>query len=274
MGKKLLNTFASEDPERFARLLEASEDTEEMLSILEDIDTGLECEVVARLSPELANRLVNGLDDGLLIAWLETGSVEAGQRLLSMVGPNRSNRLVEGIGDRRRRRLLRQLTGYAAGTIGQHTRFRLQRFREDVPLEQVKAELQRHKEPFEGPVVIERRDRTVMGVLDFAAMARNSSEKALAADVCIRVQPLYADSPLPHLSSLSKFADWEKATSLPVVDHRKRLVGYVTRATLEKATDSEHEGSLFLSTLIELVKQYWTFMAYVMTSLLGRRVQS
>ena len=61
---------------------------------------------------------------------------------------------------------------------------------------------------------------------------------------------------------------------MPVIDHERRLVGYVSRKALEEAAMSGQQGSVFIDSLIELVKRYWEFMAYTITFILGRGAKS
>lgn len=273
MGKHLLNSFASEDPGRLAGMLETSGDVKEALAVLDQIETGYECSVVSRLSPDMTNRLSIEVPDTVVTGWLEAAPVDAGRRLLSRIDRERAARLIEAIGDRSKRRALRRLSAYAVGSIGQLTRVRMAVIREQVTAANIRAELQRHPVAAGYPVAIERDDGTVLGVLDFEKFARNSSEKAIATDFCIPVKPLLADAPLPSPASLARSAEWSGQTSLPVVDHRKRLVGFVTRDALEKASGSEKEGGLFLESSIELVKHYWEVMVYTLVLVLGRRIR-
>ena len=273
MGKRLLNSFAEEDPEHLAGMLERSGDIDETLAIVTEIDTALVSNVVARLSPDMSHRLLQKIPDTAVIEWLDTGSDDAGRRLLSKIDPARAARLIEGIGDRSRRRALRRLSSYSAGTIGQLTQVPVMVIGEKTPASDISTALQRGQANAGEPVAIERQDGKVLGVLDFAKFARNTSDRATAADFCLPVEPVLADAPLPSLSSLARSEGWAKQTSLPVVDHRHRLIGYVTRAALEEASASEREEGLFLASTIELVRQYWAFMVYMTTLILGRRLK-
>lgn len=270
MSKRLLSAFATQEPERFAELLGASGDVNSTLAILTDIPDGMECDVVARLAPEAIERLLNGLADPVLVRWLESAPLDAGRRLLSHISDERSTRLINGVSDRPKRRGLRRLAGYPAKSIGALVQSKLTAIKEDVPAADIGNEVRRQGDTSEGPIVIENSDGMLKGVLDLSRLMQNSDAPATAGDFCIPVRPVYPDS---HYSTLEDPAAWAGMTSLPVVDHQGRPIGYVTRATFDTVTRAKGTDDPLLGSVVELSKRFWGVSAGLLVFILGRRAE-
>jgi Mg/Co/Ni transporter MgtE len=270
MSKHLLSAFAADDPGLFAQLLGASDDVAEAIAVLSDIPDGLEGEVVARLTPEAADRLLNELPDPVVIGWLGTCTASTGRRLLSRINRERADRLVAGISNRSIRRNLRHMADYPPGSIGEHVQTGVIAVKESARVGDIGDAIKQWKGDPESPVVILREDSTVAGVLDLMAFLKNHDQGAVAADFLVPIKPVYAEA---AQSSLHDRAEWARLTILPVVDHDGQSVGYISRSTFERAHGTVGEGSLLLETGVELSKQFFEFMVYVLVLLFDRRVQ-
>ena len=268
MGKHLLSAFASDDPERFAQLLGASNDPAESIAILADIPDGLEGDVVSRLAPKAAGQLLNGLADPVVTGWLNSCSVDTARRMLFHIGRERSAGLISGIDDRSKRRGLRRLVAYPPGTIGELVQYSVIAIRDSVPAAGIQAEIQRQAGPAEAPVIIIRSDGTVSGVLDLIMFLKNHDQDSRASDFRIPVKPVFADA---SQSSLRNRDEWNRLTNLPVVDYEGQLIGYVSRSNLENSLGTEGESSIFLQSGLELSKQFLEFMAQVLQMIFDRR---
>lgn len=268
MGKRLVGAFAAEDPARFAQILGKSTDLAESISILKEVPDGLESDIVARLSPEAADRLLHELPDQVVIEWLGACPMDAGRRMLSRVGRERAARLVAGIGNRARRRELRRLIAYPPGSIGELLEVNVMAVPADAPAADIHAEIRRFDGSSEAPVVIVDDAGTVTGVLDLVRFMQHGDAGGRAADFRIPVKPLFADA---LLESFREQREWLRLTSLPVADFEGRLIGYVPRSVLEPAIRSTDEGRLFIETGVQVSKRFFEFMAYMLVLILDRR---
>lgn len=270
MGKHLRRAYASGNPDQFAELLGKAESPDEVLSIVNDIPIELTSNVVARLTPDAATRLLSGLGDPILITWLDAGPTDTGRRLLSRFSRERADRLISGIKDASKRRGLRRLATYPSGSIGELVQIRVASVREEAIAADIQEAIQRFEGPLEGPVVVRKVDGTTAGVLNLKQFLQNRDSGATAADFCDPIKPVFAHLPV---ESLKQSIEWSQMASLPVVDHEQRLVGYITRQAVENATATDREASYVLESAIELSKRFWEFLAYVMVLILDRRAK-
>jgi Mg/Co/Ni transporter MgtE len=270
MSKHLLRAFATQEPERFAELLGMSQDVSSTLRILTEIPDGMECDVVARLPTEAAGRLLSGLADPVLVSWLEFASLDAGRRMLSRINSDRSARLIRGISNRSKRRALRSLSGYPAGSIGALVQTQMAKIREDTPASAIAENIKRQGASLEGPILVEHHDGTLRGVLDLTRFVQNLDNAATADDFCITPKPVYPDSPS---STLENPDAWTGLTSLPVVDHENRPIGYITRSALEKSAGKAGGDDHPLGSMVELSKRYWEVSAALMALIFGGRAE-
>jgi len=270
MSKHLLHAFATQEPERFAELLGTSKDVSSMLEILKVIPDGTECDVVARLTTEAAGRLLSGLADQVLVRWLESASLDAGRRMLSRINSDRSARLIQEISDRKKRRGLRSLAGFPPGSIGALVQTQIARIREDTPAPDIAENITRQGASLEGPILVERDDGTLRGVLDLARFVQNLETAATAGNFCITPRPVYPDSPA---STLEDPDAWTGLSSLPVVDHGNRAIGYISRSVLEKAARTQNRDDPPLGSVVELSKRYWEVSAALIALIFGGRTE-
>jgi Mg/Co/Ni transporter MgtE len=270
MARTLLQAFASEDPDRFAALLGSAQGNDEVLAVLGDIAIEYRADVISRLALETADRVLKNVDDTMLVEWLAAGTMDASRRMLLRVESKRAQRLIDGISDRTKRRGLRRLSSYPSGTIGELVQIHSISIKADATIDDINTLIHRHSGALEGPIAIERHDGTLMGVLDLTKFVQNRNASANAADFCIRVAPVYADSPLP---SLQKSPAWNHSVTIPVVEHEQRLIGYISRSTYEQAICSKGEGTMFFEAIVEITNQFWAFLTQILVLLLDRRAK-
>lgn len=270
MGKQLQAVLASSDPDRFARLLSESDDAAAVLSRMNDIPGEHACDIFVRLSPEAAERLLGSADDATLTAWLEAGTADDGRRLVTRLTPDRAAAVVSAMGHRGKRQALRRLSGYPPGTVGDLAQSRLILVSRDDALEQIDARIRAAGESSDCPIIVTRRDGSVLGVLDLMRYVRGSDSLLTAAELCIRTEPLHAGS---SVHSLRLPENWSRLTQLPVVDAAGKPIGFVSRTALEAVRIEHSEASLFTRSLVELARHYWSFLIYLTASLLDRRTE-
>ena len=270
MGERLIQAFAIEDPGHFARLLGTSHDIAEAVEILNRIPDGAEGEVLNQLSPESGDRLINGLPDELLAAWLGTCPTDVGRRLMARIGAERSAVLIAGIKDPAKRRGLRRMASYPAGSIGAYMNDKVMAILHSASAAEIEDLYRLHQAGPDAPAVIIGPEDRVMGMLDLAALVANDEKDARADEFCIAVQPVHAETPV---TSLLDRKNWQLFSSLPVVDFQDRLVGYITRSAVEAATASDRPGNVFLDSVVELSSRYMQFLAHMMALIISRRAE-
>lgn len=268
MSKHLLSGFARDDPERFAQLLGGSDDLKEAIDILVDIPDGLEGDLISRLTPEVARRLMNELPDPVVTGWLSSCSADTARTMLARIGHERSASLISGIADRSKRLGLQRLMKYPHGTIGELVLLDVMTIRDSMPVADIAESIQRQESAAGAPIVITRKDSKVSGVLDLVKFLKNSDMDSHAIDFCIPVKPIYADA---SQSSLRKRVEWNRLSSLPVVDYEGQLIGYVTRSQSEKILESESESDKFFQSGIEVSRQFLDIMVYFLVLIFDRR---
>lgn len=268
MGKQLQAVLANSDPERFAFLLSASQDADDMRSSMNEIPPESACDVAARLTPEAARRLLGVTDDATLTGWLEAAATDDARRLVTRLDPERASAVVSAMNHRSKRRALRRLSGYPPGTVGDLAQTRLILVKSDDALEQVDARIQAAGETSDCPVIVTRNDGSVLGVLDLMRYLRGRDQHLTAAETCIAVEPLHAGS---SVEALRLPVNWSRLTELPVVDASGKPIGFVSRLALEGARIDRNEASLFSRSLVELARQYWSFLIYTTAWLLERK---
>ena len=164
MGKHLLQAFAEDNPDRFAQMLGDSGNLADTIAILAEIPTSLKVEVVARLTPDAADRLLYDLPDAEISDWLIAGSGDSGRRLLSRISHDRAIRLLSSINDRLKRRSLQRMIHYVPGSIGETVQMQMTAVRETSTVADLSSEFQRNGLCQEAPIAIVRADGTVKGV--------------------------------------------------------------------------------------------------------------
>ncbi len=268
MSKHLLSGFAKDDPERFAQLLGDSSDLNESIGILADIPDGLEGDLVSRLTPEAARRLLSELPDPVVTGWLSSCSPDIARTMLSRIGHERSASLISSISDRSKRLRLQRLMTYPQGSVGELVLLDLMTIRDSTPVSEIASAIQRQPGGPEAPIVILHSDGTVNGVLDVVKFLKNRDPDSRAGDFRIPVKPVFAEA---SQSSLKHRDEWSRLTSLPVIDYEGQLIGYVSRSHCEESIVSDSESTLFLQSGLELSRQYFDCMVYFLMLIFDRR---
>jgi Mg/Co/Ni transporter MgtE len=265
MGKRLQSAFAETDPEGFSRFLGQSADTDEILAT---IPRGMECHVVTNLAPEAADRLLGAVTDSVLTDWLETAEIDEARRLLGRLGHVRASRVVSAMDNRSRRRDLRRLAGYPSNSVGALAQLTVVTVPEHATAEEIASTIEQAGGAPDAPVIVTRQDGSVRGVLDLMRFLQNRNGRVLASGLCIPTDVLHVGLPV---ESVRLPAHWNQLTSLPVIDHSGRPIGYVTRAALERARSPRSHGSLIVEAAIEVVRLYWVFLCQATKWVLSRR---
>lgn len=254
--------FATRHPDSFGRIIGRGE-AEESSEILEKLPPQIKASIISRLPAARIEQLLNsGRHDPE--EWLVDAPFDDALNLLSRIPRDRRLAVVNSLGDRgRRQRLLRhqQYPAHCAGSITRDIRMRISA---DALAADVLTELRDLQGEDPGPLVVVDADGAYLGVVDRWRLIIGDPPVGRVRDYAIDVRPIRPETPI---ASVAQNEDWHVRNWLPVVDHRKRVLGGVSRATVFRATRQQADskrglGDLFVDLAADLV--------YVLGSLVER----
>ena len=229
--------FAVRHPDSFARILGRSE-LVECEQILESLPADRKAAIVARLP---ATRVRALLDSGRHRPqdWLVDAPFDDAVTLLSRVPRERRLALVNSLDDRdRQRRLLRhqQFPAHSVGALVGDIPLRLsaETLAKDVP-----DELRELDTDAQGPIVIVDAEGRYLGVLDRWRLLLRNPPTGQVRDYRVAVKSLRPETPVTAAVAIDA---WHTRNWLPVVDHRDRVLGAVSREKVFRAASSQSEG--------------------------------
>lgn len=254
--------FATRHPDSFARILGRG-DAEESARILESLPAERKAAIVARLPSSRIQQLLDS-DTDQPAEWLAAAPFDDAVTLLSRIPRERRLALVNSLTDReRRRQLLRhqQYPTHSVGTLVGDIRMRIS---SAASAADVQAELQEIDAEDPGPLVVVDADGCYLGVLDRWRLLIGDRPTGQVKDYLIEVRPVHPETPI---ATAAMIEDWHTRNWLPVIDHRRRVLGGVSRARVFRAA-SEH--SIGTRRASDLTFDLLTDLVYVLGSVLER----
>ena len=261
--------FARSDPDAFARIISRG-DVDEINAILERLSTTGAATVVSKLPGALIETLLDR-DENSVKAWLSNAPIDTAIVLLSHIPREISLPLVNALSDRGRRRRFLQYLQYPAHSVGALVKDVPLKFRSDMPAREALEELQEFAGEDPGPVVVISANASYVGLLDIWKLLTSPAVAGTVNDYMLVTPPLYAETPV---ASAIADPNWQEFNWLPIIDHERRILGGVSRASLygakERSANRQESGSLIALLLSEL--PYVT--AQLVSSAWGRRKPS
>lgn len=257
--------FAVRHPDSFARVLGRA-GVAESSQIVESLPPQRKAAIVARLP---AARIIEMLDSGKHdpARWLVDAPFDDAVNLLSRIPRERRLALVNGLPDRlRQRRLLRhqQYPAHSVGALVSDIRVRLSA---ESPAADVLAELRELETEDPGPIVIVDADGRYVGGLDRWRLLMQNPPAGVVKDYLVPIRALHPETPV---AAVLTDVQWHARNWLPVIDHRRRVLGAVMRAAVFRATGPGAHASRFGSDiLVELLAD----LVYVCEAALHRGLQ-
>ena len=245
--------FAVRHPDAFARILGRGA-FDECERIIEGLPADRKAAIVARLP---AMRIDKLLDSGRQrpADWLADAPVGDAVSLLSRIPRERRLELVNGLGNRdRKRQLLRHLQ-YPTHSVGALVANIPLRLNAESSAKEVVDELRELDTESRGPVVIVDADDRYLGILDRWQLLLRSPPTGQVKDYRIAVQPIRPETPLTAVAMIDA---WHTRNWLPVIDHRDRVLGVVSRGQVFRAVEARpgsaaERGDILLDLLADLV---------------------
>lgn len=229
--------FANRHPDSFARIIGRG-DVDECGRIIERLPAHRKAAIVARLP---AARIRQLLDSERLqpADWLVDAPFDDAVTLLSRVPRETRFSLLSSLNDPDRKRQLLRNQKYPAHSIGALVGDILLRVSAESPAADVLGELRELGVEAQGPVVVVDTDGHYLGVLDRWRLILRGSPTGSAKDYLIAVKAVRPEAPV---TAVAMNDEWNTRNWLPVIDHRHRVLGAVSREKVLRAA-GVHSGS-------------------------------
>lgn len=229
--------FAFRHPDSFARVLGRG-DAGECARIVESLPPERKAAIVARLPAPHIKAL---LESGRLgpANWLVDAPFNDAVTLLSRIPREKRLALVNSLADRDRKRQLLRHQQYPAHSVGALVGDIPLRLSADSQAADILAELRGFESEDPGPVVIVDAGERYLGVLDRWRLLTRSPPTGPVKDYVIAIRAVRPETPVP---TVAMDEQWHTRNWLPVIDHRQRVLGSVSRAKVFRAAGA-HSGS-------------------------------
>ena len=237
--------YARRFPESFARVLGQGD------------DAGI-TELIHTLPPESIASVVSRLPAARLLAllesdrhspetWLQDAPFDDAVMLLARMRRERRLALIESISDRARQRALLQIERFPPHSAGSLVQDVLLRIDIDRSPETVAEELRNNDDDDLPALVVVDSNGRYAGMLDpWRLMSRRYSGRQLG-ELIDEVQPVAPES---TIVAAAAHAGWNTRNWLPVVDHRQRVLGVLSRERTLRAASKQSSGTTRSNSLL------------------------
>lgn len=219
--------FSAKHPDAFVRILGRGS-TDDIANLLIKLPAALRASIVARLPGSRIVQLID-LDEDKTRQWIVDAPIDQAVTLLSRIPRERRLSLVNSLADRKRRLRLLRLLQYPDHSVGALVGEVLYRINVDAQAADVLSDLRagRAEEPWR-IVAVDSNDRFAGGV-DLWRLVASDKLVGPIRDYMLDVPSILPETPI---ESAVHREDWLTHNWLPVVDHRRQVLGGVSRAKL------------------------------------------
>lgn len=257
--------FAARHPDLFARVLGRGE-FEECERILDGLPAERKAAIVARLPAGHIRKLLDS-DRQRPAHWLVDGAFDDAVTLLSRIPREQRLALVDSLEDRDRQRQLLRNQQYPAHSVGALVGDIPLRVGADLPVVEILGELRKLEPEARTPVVIVDAVGHYLGVLDRWRLLLRNPTSGLVKDYLIRVRAVRPETPATVIAASD---EWHTHSWLPVIDHRLRVLGAVSREKVLRAAGTHSGGArrggdILLDLLADLVNLCETLLRMTLT---------
>lgn len=259
--------FAVRHPDAFARVLGRGE-MDEIERVVETLPAERKATIVARLPAPIVMQLLES-ERHAPSEWLVDARFDDAVTLLSRLPREKRLALVNGLRDRDRQRQLLRHQQYPAHTVGALVGDIPLRLGAEYPAADVVAELRELDAEGQGPVVIVDADGRYLGVLDRWRLLMRTPPTGKVVDYLVEVRAVRPETPI---SAVALDEQWHTRNWLPVIDHRDRVLGVVSREKVFRAAGAQSESVRRASdVLIDLLADLVRVCDAVLMRTLSRR---
>lgn len=255
--------FASRFPDAFARTLGHGE-IEECEHVLDLLPPDKKAGIVARL-PATHIRQLLGSDRQYPDQWLVEAPFEDAVNLLSRLSREQRLVLINKLADSDRQRDLLRQQQYPAHSIGALVADIPQMLAAMTQATDVVNDLRALDPDSIGPIVVVDIYGRYVGVLDRWKLLLHSSPVGLVEDYLLPLEPIRPESPVAVVAA---DVAWHTRNWLPVVDHRQRVLGIVSREKVMRSAQAQGDSlRAGKGILVELLDELVLLLARVLRRL-------
>lgn len=240
---------------------------EETAQALADLPDETGAAVVARLPHGVGMRILSGLDDERIAAWLAAAGLNDALAILLHVDAGHRSRILNALPNRRVRRTLRRLVVFPSDTVGATLNPAAIRLDAGMTLREAVALLRSDELESEQSIWLVDGEGNYMGRLDLSRALMARSDRSQLKKFRLDIKPLRGETTLVNARD---HGEWLEHAELPVVDELGHLLGSISRARLMRELDSTQSSDPGLADgLSELVRQYFRIMGICLSDLFG-----
>ena len=256
--------FASRYPDAFARVLGRGE-AKECAEIVEHLPDRQKAAIVARLPVAQIEELL-GAEPQAPVEWLADAPFDDAVTLLSRIPRARRLDLINAVSDAGRRRDLLRHQQYPVHSVGALVRDVPMRISAQTNAADALAELRELESDDPGPLVVVDADGRYRGIVDRWRLLMGNPPAGTVDDYVIDVKPLRPETPIAVAATSE---EWHTRNWLPVIDHKQRVLGGVSRASVFTAQQGRISGTggrsdLLLEVLDDLASAFGTLLDRVL----------
>lgn len=262
----LLLRFASDRPDEMAALL-ANSELRELSGMLESLPVSSAASLAARLPSWQLTSLLTSIDPVLLARMLQAAKTDEAVALVSHLHESRYESILEAV-PASERRLLYEFLEFPSYSVASLVTTDFIRVSENTSCEVFCEQLSASADTSPRPVLVVDQQGRYRGMLSLLAVYSRRNRSRLVGQIAIHVEPLNG-----HVAASQAVTarQWMKYSELPVVDSRRRILGVVNRASLERVAGDFAPMEFNLERVLsELATAYLSLCARVLESVFGR----
>lgn len=262
----LLLKFASDRPDEMAALL-ANSELRELSEVLESLPVSTAATLAARLPSWQLTSLLTDIDAALLASLLKAAQTNEAVALVSHLNESRYASIISSVPAPERQPLY-ELLEFPSYSVASLVTTEFIRVSESTSCEAFCEQLSTSDNTRPRPVLIVDQQGKYRGIVSLLAVYSRKNRSQLVGQITIPVEPLNGKMAASQAITAKQ---WMKHTELPVVDSRQRILGVVTRASLERIRSDFSPIEFNLErVLAELASAYLNLCARILESVLGR----
>ncbi len=262
----LLLQFASDRPDEMAALL-ANSELRELSEMLESLPVAFAASLAARLPSWQLSSLLTTIDSALLARMLREAKTDEAVALVSHLNESRYESILDAVPAPERRSLY-ELLEFPSYSVASLVTTEFIRVPENTSCRVFCEQLSASADTSPRPVLVVDQQGRYRGMLSLPAAYSRRNRSRLVGQIATDVEPLNGNT---AASQALTARQWMKYSELPVVDSRHRILGVVTRVSLERvAGDFAPMEFNFERVLSELATAYLSLCARVLESVFGR----
>lgn len=257
--------FAARHPDSFARALGRG-GVDDVAGLVDRLPPERRAAIVARLPGPHVRRLLD-TDEHRPADWLVSASFDDAVSLLSRVPRERRLALINGLDDRNRKQQLLRNQQYPSHSVGALVGDVPLRLSAETPASEVLAELREIGPGDPGPIVVVDGSGRYVGVLDRWQLLVKHPTAGQVGDYVIEIRAVRPES---SVTAVAIDPQWHTRNWLPVIDHRQRVLGSVTREKVFRAAEDLtgsglRSGDVLIDLLTDLLHAFGAVLERVLS---------